>query len=86
MILGVVKEQRIETVDVRMPPGTTVVAYTDGLVERRSRGIDVGIERLRATVRPDRPEVVCQDVMEALVGRDIPRDDIAVVAFRRSPA
>jgi serine phosphatase RsbU (regulator of sigma subunit) len=32
------------TVEVR--PGSTVALYTDGLVERRSDGIDLGIERL----------------------------------------
>ncbi|MHC3474727.1 PP2C family protein-serine/threonine phosphatase [Streptomyces sp. 7R007] len=29
-----------------LPPGSSLVLYTDGLVERRTQGIDVGIERL----------------------------------------
>ncbi|MFG3200422.1 PP2C family protein-serine/threonine phosphatase [Streptomyces sp. NPDC048192] len=30
-----------------LPPGSSLVLYTDGLVERRAQGIDPGIERLR---------------------------------------
>ena len=30
------------------PTGATVVLYTDGLIEDRSRSIDVGLEQLRA--------------------------------------
>ena len=33
---------------VDLPPGATVVLYTDGLVERRTEELDVGLERLRA--------------------------------------
>ena len=31
----------------QLPPGSSLVLYTDGLVERRAQGIDPGIERLR---------------------------------------
>jgi serine phosphatase RsbU (regulator of sigma subunit) len=31
---------------VRLPPGSTLALYTDGLVERRAQGIDPGIARL----------------------------------------
>jgi serine phosphatase RsbU (regulator of sigma subunit) len=33
---------------VALPPAATLVAFTDGLVERRGEVIDVGLERLRA--------------------------------------
>jgi hypothetical protein len=33
---------------VTVPPGGTIVAFTDGLVERRGETIDTGLERLRA--------------------------------------
>jgi serine phosphatase RsbU (regulator of sigma subunit) len=39
-------EYRATTFDV--PEGATVVAFTDGLVERRGETIDTGLERLRA--------------------------------------
>ena len=35
--------------------GTTVVLYTDGLVERRGESIELGIERLRAAIAPSHP-------------------------------
>src|SRR4051794_41851473 len=34
-----------ETV-VDFPPGTAIVLYTDGLVERRGEGVDTGLKRL----------------------------------------
>jgi hypothetical protein len=34
--------------DVVVPEGATIVAFTDGLVERRGETIDAGLERLRA--------------------------------------
>ncbi|MDF5753763.1 SpoIIE family protein phosphatase [Spongiactinospora sp. TRM90649] len=33
-----------------LPPGSTIVLYTDGLVERRGEPIDVGLRRLSATL------------------------------------
>jgi hypothetical protein len=38
-------EYRAESITV--PPGATLVAYTDGLIERRGETIDTGLERLR---------------------------------------
>jgi serine phosphatase RsbU (regulator of sigma subunit) len=70
---------------VELPPGALLVCYTDGLVERRGQVIDVGIDRLTATVRADDAEVVCAEIMAA---SDVeqPTDDVAVLAVRRRPA
>jgi phosphoserine phosphatase RsbU/P len=73
-----------DTTTVPFPPGALFLAYTDGLVERRTESIDEGLERLRAVVRAEAPEVVCHEVMHALVGSHTPGDDIAVIAVRRS--
>ncbi len=35
--------------EVAMPPGTSILLYTDGLIERRDESLDVGLERLRST-------------------------------------
>ena len=59
-------------------PGTTVVLYTDGLVERRGESIDVGIERLRAAISPAHPSEVTADLMHQLVGTTTTHDDIAL--------
>jgi serine phosphatase RsbU (regulator of sigma subunit) len=66
-------------------PGATVACYTDGLVERRTELIDVGLERLRAALRPGRVEDVCSTVMAELIGPDGVQDDTALFVFRRVP-
>ncbi|KUM68202.1 PP2C family protein-serine/threonine phosphatase [Streptomyces curacoi] len=45
-MLGIPLRQEIGDHTVPLPPGSTLALYTDGLVERRSRGIDPGIQRL----------------------------------------
>jgi sigma-B regulation protein RsbU (phosphoserine phosphatase) len=74
-------------VDVRHPlaPGTTVVCYTDGLVERRRESLDVGLERLRRAVYAGPPEDVCSKIMNEVIGAAKVQDDTALLAFRRSP-
>jgi putative methionine-R-sulfoxide reductase with GAF domain len=69
---------------IDLPPGALAVFYTDGLVERRGVDIDLGLERLRATVRPGVPEVVCARVMASLVGSEPPGDDIALIAVHHT--
>jgi serine phosphatase RsbU (regulator of sigma subunit) len=71
--------------DFEMPQGSTLVAFTDGLVERRGEAIDVGIQRLVSALEPlhDRelPDVI-STVLDSLVTTDT-SDDIAVLAIRR---
>jgi len=54
-MLGIPLSQRIADHTVRLPPGSTLALYTDGLVERRAQGIDPGIARL-ADALEDFPE------------------------------
>ncbi|WP_320777393.1 PP2C family protein-serine/threonine phosphatase [Streptomyces sp. CRN 30] len=49
-MLGIPLKQDIADHTVRVAPGSTLALYTDGLVERRARGIDPGIERLAAAL------------------------------------
>ncbi|MFP3989789.1 SpoIIE family protein phosphatase [Streptomyces sp. E11-3] len=70
-----------ETLDLRLPEGSRLVLYTDGLVEDRDREIDVGLEKLRHTLEHDggrSPEETCEGVLAALVP-ERPRDDIALL-------
>jgi serine phosphatase RsbU (regulator of sigma subunit) len=46
--VGVQESTDYQAVRVAVPVGATVVAFTDGLVERRGETIDSGLERLRA--------------------------------------
>jgi hypothetical protein len=71
---------------VEVPEGSTLVLYTDGLIEDRSQPIDDGLHKLRSAVRADDPAIVCQTVMHELVGNRPPTDDIAVLAMRRAPS
>lgn len=67
-----------------LPPGTAIVFYTDGLVERRGSTIDAGMERLcRATVTAP-AEIMCEKVMADLVGSGPASDDIALLVMSRA--
>ncbi|MEU8664570.1 PP2C family protein-serine/threonine phosphatase [Actinoplanes philippinensis] len=67
---------------VALAPGALLLCYTDGLVERRGEVIDIGLDRLVATVRADTPEGVCATVMSDAADA-LPSDDVAVLAVRR---
>ncbi|NJP53222.1 SpoIIE family protein phosphatase [Streptomyces sp. SBST2-5] len=49
-MLGIPLRQDIADHTERLEPGSTLALYTDGLVERRARGIDPGIARLAAVL------------------------------------
>ncbi|MGW6915952.1 SpoIIE family protein phosphatase [Kitasatospora sp. NPDC054939] len=72
-----------EALEVRLPPGSSLVLYTDGLVEDRTRDIGVGLDVLTATLaQPDRsPQEVCDAVLDALLP-DRQTDDIALLVAR----
>jgi serine phosphatase RsbU (regulator of sigma subunit) len=87
MMLGVdPSARRTEEVAV-LSPGTTVLLYTDGLIERRDADLDTGLERLRGalTELAGLPlQSLCDQLLERLVqGR--PADDVALVAIRLYP-
>jgi GAF domain-containing protein/anti-sigma regulatory factor (Ser/Thr protein kinase) len=67
-----------------LPVGSTVIFYTDGLVERRSESIDEGLERLRTAVEDASgdPERLVEHILAKLVGNEGRGDDIAVLAVR----
>ncbi|MEV7543684.1 SpoIIE family protein phosphatase [Streptomyces sp. NPDC089915] len=72
-----------ETAEIELPEDSTLVLYTDGLVEDRHRDIDVSLDRLRAVLaRPERgPEDTCRAVMDAMAPEH-PEDDIALLVAR----
>ncbi|WP_432000273.1 SpoIIE family protein phosphatase [Streptomyces sioyaensis] len=72
-----------ESVEVSLPEGSLLALYTDGLVESRQRGIDVGLEALRRAleVSGDSLETLCDQVVRALL-RDPPSDDAALLLVR----
>jgi anti-sigma regulatory factor (Ser/Thr protein kinase) len=72
-----------DSTEFRVPEGSQLVLYTDGLVEDRDRDIDVGLDILRTALsHPDRPpEQTCRAVLDALPP-DHARDDIALLVAR----
>nr|WP_296067653.1 fused response regulator/phosphatase [uncultured Actinoplanes sp.] len=68
-----------------LPPGATLVLYTDGLVERRDSDIDVGLNALAAAAATvdDDLDAFCRRLLFQLGGAGPQADDIAVVALRR---
>ena len=66
-----------------VPDGALVMFYTDGLVERRDRGLRLGLAQLCEATTARHPEAACQSVMHHIVGNAEVADDIALLAFRR---
>jgi phosphoserine phosphatase RsbU/P len=84
--LGVRSDLAPIATQVPLPLDSVLVAYTDGLVERRREPIDFGIDRLVATIDRVHPEALCRRLMDVMIGRDIPSDDVAVLALRHVAA
>ncbi|MGI5412242.1 SpoIIE family protein phosphatase [Streptomyces chartreusis] len=85
--LGLGGSLPFEATEVRLPEGSGLVLYTDGLVEDQGRDIDEGLERLRealAATPPTQgrgPEETCKAVLETMLP-ERPRDDVALVVAR----
>ncbi|WP_069815831.1 ATP-binding SpoIIE family protein phosphatase [Streptomyces sp. TP-A0874] len=80
-----------EAVELDAPAGTTLLLYTDGLVESRRRDVWTGIEQLRERLvatseltgadHPPPLEALCDEVLDML-GPGDRDDDIALLAAR----
>ncbi len=68
---------------VELPPGSTLLLYTDGLVERRAASLSEGIAGLAKTfgVEGWRDPEVLSDLLLATVGPEA-EDDVALLALR----
>lgn len=64
-------------------PGSSVVLYTDGLVERRDADIDEGIDTLERALAGagDSPQIVCDRLLRALGISEDHDDDVAILAL-----
>jgi serine phosphatase RsbU (regulator of sigma subunit)/anti-sigma regulatory factor (Ser/Thr protein kinase) len=82
--LGTGPDVRYTQDRIDLPVGSTLILYTDGLVERRSEPIDVGLERLReaAESAAGNPERVVEHILARVVGGEGRGDDIAVLVVR----
>ncbi len=86
--LGVTLDRSYTEVVHALPPGATLLLYTDGLVERRGVAITDGLERLAAGAVRLVGEgdgdlgVLCDDLLADLLGDGDRSDDVALVAVR----
>jgi serine phosphatase RsbU (regulator of sigma subunit) len=83
LLVGVDDSVRRDTLTVEVPAGATLVAYTDGLIERPGEDLDRGIaelaERLGAAPLGAGPQELCD---AAVSGQLDGRDDVALIAVR----
>jgi anti-anti-sigma factor len=85
--LGVTGHPAVETM-VALEPGSILLLYTDGLVERRDHPLDEGLALLAqaaADAAGCAPEEVCDAVMAAMVGDGTPQDDVALMVLAMAP-
>ena len=85
--IGVARTSTYGELVVELDPGTTIVLYTDGLIDRRDIALDEGMEQLLTAAGSDRGrpvEAVCRDLIKALVPNEA-TDDIALLAMERLP-
>ncbi|MFJ7219910.1 PP2C family protein-serine/threonine phosphatase [Amycolatopsis sp. NPDC098790] len=83
--LTIGEPQRRTTV-IDLPLESVLTFYTDGLVERRDRPVDVGMRQLTEALRTGDPERVCAQLMAAMIGNQAAQDDVALLAIRRLAA
>jgi PAS domain S-box-containing protein len=72
---------------VELPDDSTLLLFTDGLVERRDVDLDEGTERLREALR-DLGRRPLEELLDEVLARLVPdagADDVAIVAVRTFP-
>jgi len=70
------------------PPGTVLVLYSDGLIERRGEPMDVGIGRLHDLLMElpsDQPDTLADLLVDTLTGDVSQDDDVALLCLRSLP-
>ncbi|MEV7018544.1 SpoIIE family protein phosphatase [Streptomyces sp. NPDC093991] len=85
-MLGLLPDPRHSTAVHPLLPGSTLLLYTDGLVERRKEDLTDGLDRLRrhASTAARRPlESFCDELLAGMLTADND-DDTALVALRLS--
>lgn len=81
--IGVRAGSSYTSTSVRTPPAATLLAFTDGLVERRGESIDAGLARLERTATADPADL--DELLNRLIDdlrRDGGDDDTAIAALR----
>lgn len=81
--VGIARKAPLEQAEVTMAAGDVLIAYTDGLVERRGEILDVGLKRLETAVSRDSSSL--DDMLSGIVtelNEDATTDDIALIGLK----
>jgi serine phosphatase RsbU (regulator of sigma subunit)/anti-sigma regulatory factor (Ser/Thr protein kinase)/FixJ family two-component response regulator len=86
--LGVLPYASFEETAATIEPGSTLVLYTDGLVEERGISLDVRLADLeRVASQPfEGPDELCERLLAQLLPEGPGIDDVALLAIATSPA
>jgi PAS domain S-box-containing protein len=82
-----VEDNVYQTFEERVDPNSTIVLYTDGLIERRGESLDAGLDRLSGAVGagPEEPEPLREHILARLLEpADERYDDVTAVVARLS--
>ena len=88
-ILGAIDHPRFQSCEVRLGRGDTIVIHSDGVLDAELDGVPMDEERIAHLLAGD-PHASAQSVVDRLVDAlhrtDRPlRDDVAIMALRRTP-
>lgn len=81
LLLGTGINQQRSTTRMLLPSGSTLLLYTDGLIERRDRHLDDGLAELRATadtLAAAPVDELCDELLDRLSPH--PTDDVCLLA------
>ncbi len=81
--IGIAEHVVSRSATVKIPVAGMLIAYTDGLIERRNESLDTGMNRLAAAaVRESSSFEELLDGVVAELTSDSPNDDIALIGLR----
>jgi PAS domain S-box-containing protein len=85
--LGVLPFPTYEEASAPLEPGSSILLYTDGLVERPGEHIDDGLAELaaRVTEAPDDPQGLLDHLLSTLVPSEGAADDVALLTLHNMP-
>jgi anti-sigma regulatory factor (Ser/Thr protein kinase) len=86
--LGVLPYATFDEIGASLEPGSTLVLYTDGLVEERGISIEIRLDDMqRVASEPfDGPNELCERLLRQLLPDGPGVDDVALLALTTAPA
>jgi anti-sigma regulatory factor (Ser/Thr protein kinase) len=86
--LGVLPYASFEETEARLEPGSTLVLYTDGLVEERGISLEIRLEDLQRVAREpfEGPDELCGRLLVEMLPEGPGADDVALLALTTAPA